>query len=144
MKRALLISVSLVLALVSYTTVCADDGFYVIGGGSIRSKVFAMGVINYSAGGYTVSNGKNISSAVYSSGSVIIQFTSGNYNVQDHLTLITPIDQPNPPGSGNFNPTAVCYAQGGTNAVSVTTFFNSSMGPGWAYKSFSIIVFPPN
>ena len=30
MKRALLISLSLVLALVSWSTVCADDGFYVI------------------------------------------------------------------------------------------------------------------
>jgi hypothetical protein len=30
MRRALLISLSLVLALVGWTTVCADDGFYVI------------------------------------------------------------------------------------------------------------------
>ena len=32
MRRALLISLSLVLALVGWTTVCADDGFYVISG----------------------------------------------------------------------------------------------------------------
>lgn len=32
MRRALLISLSLVLALVGWSTVCADDGFYVIGG----------------------------------------------------------------------------------------------------------------
>lgn len=32
MRRALLIYLSLVLALVSWGTVCADDGFYVIGG----------------------------------------------------------------------------------------------------------------
>ena len=31
MKRALLITLSLVLALAGWTTVCADDGFYVIG-----------------------------------------------------------------------------------------------------------------
>ncbi len=30
MRRALLISLSLVLALVGWSTVCAEDGFYVI------------------------------------------------------------------------------------------------------------------
>jgi hypothetical protein len=37
MKRVLLISLSLVLALVSWSAVCADDGFYVIGGGGSAS-----------------------------------------------------------------------------------------------------------
>jgi len=50
MRKVLLISLSLVLALVGWSAVCADDGFYVIGGGKSASVPKTGQTASYAAG----------------------------------------------------------------------------------------------
>jgi hypothetical protein len=119
------------------THVNAEGDFFVVSaGGSIKNKVFAMGVINTNGNVY---NGKNISSINWDSTSkrCVVNFSSGNYNVYDHITLITPIGLP-----PENQPITVSYDQGGANAIQVG-IFNSTTGQP-IMKSFSIMILPPN
>jgi hypothetical protein len=80
MKRVLLICLSLVLALVGWTTVCADDGFYVIGGGGKSASVPKTGQTNSYATG---DDGDLEKGVAWPSP----RFTSnGNNTVTDNLT----------------------------------------------------------